>query len=325
MPEVFAHDGPAQKVNAGEEAPGAPETAAMEIVAAIKTASETAAGTSAVAETAKTDPFKVESIGSDEITPELLKEISEYFRWIFITDFPEYLVCQSCGVTNPADEVFGLEKGMHVPLSVADNLREFPDCGQCGEKMEFLHDPDRTLRKIEKKLQKDALFTSIRSAKDNALEGYTFGYKTTLRQAFENEWGYQFGYTKNPAERRKRDFNRFSGLVCPILDIEMSRQLGRQVHTDGQSDVYCWNCTVIGPNLRGKRVLPLMLKSFCDSLPVDSIASLPVIGEVMAGSRWCNILKSANQRPIEGILDSKYVILAGSLANNAERFTVVTE
>jgi|WetSurMetagenome_2_1015567.scaffolds.fasta_scaffold16580_2 hypothetical protein len=327
--EVPTTSGAEQKTgNGGDiEAAGAPTDDGKKIDATIKTANKAALRAftgsdpvNAPREAVKTNSFRIESIGAAEITPEMIREMSDYFRWIFITDFPEYVVCQDCGITKSADEIFGLEKGQHISLEAADNLKEFPDCPCCRKKMEFFHDPERTYKKLSEKIMEDTNVTVLYSNVDGKLEGLAFGYKATVEGIFEREWRYRFGYTKHPKEQYQRNRKKYLDEICSHLTAVCPPTDDNNCHSGitPESLAFCGGCLAISPEARKHGLSVDLFYAFLLSLDPETVENCGLIGEVMTDSMPHAILKKAGTATFNGILDSGFSIVAMRLKNLTE-------
>jgi hypothetical protein len=270
-------------------------------------------------------PYFFENLRSDQLTEPTVRQMSEIFRRTFSIDFPEYAVCQPCGEQMPAWQALGLPEGQDIPQELLDRPESLPDCPSCGNSMELFIDPDATLAQLNKKFAKDAHVTLLRSADDGEMEGFTFGYERTLRQVFENEWKHRFSYTRQPSDRHVRDTDRFMAAVTPLMSAQLTGQSGKPVEIGPDSNVFCWNCAVVRPKLRGAGTVPHLIQTFFASLPPEKLQTLATIGETTKGTRPYKGLVRGGFQPVEGILSDQYVLLIGTLKKLAETFALPPE
>ena len=131
-------------------------------------------------ETKSKPELKSEVLNSAELTDGKIKEISDFFRFIFNNDWPEFVVCPPCdsklpeGMRLSAFDVYGTDQ-KHVPLEILDNYPKIPCCPNCNEDMKIFHDPEKTFQNIKGKLSNDAYVSLLRSEENNNIAGFAFG------------------------------------------------------------------------------------------------------------------------------------------------------
>lgn len=248
----------------------------------------------------KQNQYKVETITSDspELTPELLEEISDFFRYTFNNAFPEYAVCTDCDVSISAPEVFGTE-GRYVSLDQLDNEGNLPCCPECDKQMKFFHDAGQVLKKLEQKFQKDGRITLLKVAETNEIEGMTFGYYDSLEGVVEKEWGHPYNYMKKEYQKKEQKFDA-EGATKKILETNKA--------LEEQTEICCWNCIMLNPEAQGN--MNILVQDFLDSLTKTDIA---VVAQVIAGSISHSLLKRRGYNEVEGIFPKEYLLMMGNL------------
>lgn len=139
----------------------------------------------------------------------------------------------------------------------------------------FYHDPGTVRASIEKKLAKDGYLTLILDHKPQnkdvpiSIEGYCFGYVTTVRQAFRNEWEDPFGYSQVNDKERFRPFERFQRNISATIAThpEYCEFLGGDGLISPDLQMFLWNCVVVSPNAKGNYYN--LVGPFFESLPPE--------------------------------------------------------
>ncbi len=251
-------------------------------------------------ENGEQDQYRVEMIvsNSPELTPELLQEISDFFRYTFNNAFPEYVVCTDCDVSIFASEVFETQ-GKYVPLDQLDNNENLPSCPDCNKQMNFFHDGDMTLRKLEQKFQQEGRIVLILSEETNEIKGMTFGYYDSLENVIEKEWGHPYNYMKEEDQKKEQKFDVGKAL-------EKINTTEREI--DAQTEVCCWNCIMLNPEVLGN--VNLLVRKFLDPLPKTD---LPVVAQVISGSIIHSLLRRRGYREVEDVFPKEYRFMIGEL------------
>jgi len=256
--------------------------------------------------------YSVENYSSAEITPALTREIADAFREIFCNN-SEYMVCQDCDYLVGASEAFGLPAHSEIPLSLLDSDLADVCCAKCSGQMEPLYDPEITFQNFQKKFSHDAYVTLLRSPQSGKISGFTFGYDRPMREVFEHEWKTRYVYTANPQPNSYNNYEAVLDTAGPVL----SEEVGYSV--DDTSEIFCWNCVAISPELRGSGAVQTMLQDFVLQLPEDLKQSRAVLGETRRGSKFHGILTSAKMKTIE-VGSEDYVLIGGALKNKCNRW-----
>ncbi|MBU0667654.1 hypothetical protein KJ951_03740 [Patescibacteria group bacterium] len=265
---------------------------------------------------------RVESLKSPEIKDETIDEISAFYRETFNNEFPQFLACIPCRRQLPAWEVLGRAQKEIISLSEMNALERMPECEQCGGEMELYHDPQMTGKKLREKFRRDADLVMVRSSADDSIQALTFGYKRSLPEVFANEWEYEYAYTKDPAKGPKRNYGNFLARAAVAASLEYERLYGRPFKPDPERNVYCWNCVVVGPEMRKQGNLRGLLKTFFASIPPEARRDMPVLGEVMTGSDMHKFLRNLGGVEIPGVLGDDLMLMCSFLRFSSVQFTI---
>ncbi|MCA9374653.1 hypothetical protein KC725_05840 [Candidatus Peregrinibacteria bacterium] len=268
----------------------------------------------------KKQKIRIESYTPETITPQIVEQLADAFRYTFNNVFPEFVLCQSCETQASAGDVFGSE-GREVTLKEMDQLQHLPCCGRCGEEMELFHDPEKTKYKLQEKLKGNACVTILSDPTTGEIIGFSIGYEETLQTIFKNEWSYRYTYTKDQREDRKRDFSTFVKAVQEeYKNIEIPDGVLKEDKVGPNTKAYCLACVVLTPNFRGSGSLLKLLKEFFRSIPEDTRRERVVMSELIQGSKSYNIMRQKCPHEIKDFLGEELVILMGSLQKLADRF-----
>lgn len=196
------------------------------------------------------DGFTVENVTSREITPEIVGEIADFFRYMFCNAFGQYIFYPSEGVAISPKEAFGTSDKTYIPLDQLDafDLDAFPRHPATGERAEFWHHPDVTRDIFLRKLGSHAHISIVRGS-DGNIEGVCFGHKCTLRDAFETEeWENPQLYSGIPSQNM-RSFDVFKEKISTA--IRDNEELGLSADISDEDMVYVWNTVACSPRARG--------------------------------------------------------------------------
>lgn len=275
-------------------------------------------------EKASEEPYYFENLTSEEVTEDDIREMCAIFEETFANDWPEFAVCQPCGKQMGAAEAYGLPAGTRVPLSLIKTLKRMPICS-CGDTMELFIDPDKTYQNIKEKLSRGAHVTLLRSkkkkeegeqeSKKGPILGFTFGYEATLQDAFDKEWKYRFSYTKTQTEHHTRDNAKFLADVIPLMSQQLTQQLGMPVEVGPESNIYCWNCGIMQPEVRNEKIFSRLLQSFFNFLPPDKVRSLATVAETRKEPHLLGMARKFGYTFVEGIMDDDYVMGVNTMGN----------
>lgn len=265
----------------------------------------------------------------EHIPEEQIQKVIELFRFTFSNDWPQYAVCPPCDSSQPhgmrfkASEVYQTHN-QPVPVFAQEQKPLIPDCPCCQQPMVLYMDPQKTSEKIRKKLEKDAILTTIENEQNGELLGFTFGRKWTLREAFEaEEWQHPYAYTENPNPKYARSFEDFQTAVTPAIRQTMT-EAGIQTSTiNGDTEIFLHNCTVTHPLIRGKKIMPQMMHEFQSAVP-ESMRNIPVIGETDKNSRFERILQSNGSLSVGGFLHPSLVLMVAHHGTSIRNFARAT-
>jgi len=243
------------------------------------------------AETLNIGDHRIDFLTSREMTPEFSDRIADYFRFIFNSDFPEFLGCQNCGWHQSAREIFSFGTDVNLPLSDSDKMTDFPSCPDCSGQTEFFHDPAKTKEKIREKFSSPAWMTLIRPQELDEIQGFNFGYEAPLRDVFSREWDHPFGYMANPVPDKYCDEAAFMDKICPAVErMQLHNNVEAEVTPD--TKVLCWNCTAVGPGARDNHYLLIyLLHHFFNSMPPEVVNNMVTVGGVIKGSNYCKVFQ----------------------------------
>jgi len=216
-------------------------------------------------ENGEQDQYRVETITSNspELTPELLQDISDFFRYTFNNAFPEYAVCTDCDVSLSAPEVFDTQ-GKYVPLEKLDNNQNLPCCPDCNKQMKFFHDAEQVFQKIQENFKQKAHISLLRENTDGKLAGITFAYFDTFKNAFKKEWSNEYLYMKEQDDIFDREKNSFLDKINAMFWQQEMEELFLE------SEVFCWNCTAINPEAKGLRNVSSLVKELFSSVEEEN-------------------------------------------------------
>lgn len=253
-------------------------------------------------ESSESEPqFRLEAMDTRELTPEQIAEIADYYRYTFNNTFPKYAVCTDCETHASSKEVFNVGRKDYVPLEEMDKECNLPDCGDCGEQMKFFHNPEATFEKLSKVFsEKEGKITLVKSEDTDEVKGMVFGYYDTLEGAIETEWGHPYNYMKQEDQAEDLKFD-VKGAAQKMIE--------GGVQTDDEGRVFCWNCTILAPEVRGK--LMEMLKELFVAAKASDQKNISLITQTLSVSPVKRWLQGADCKEIEGIFDEKYSFLFG--------------
>ncbi len=260
------------------------------------------------------ESFTTEVLSPNEMTPERIREISDFFRFMFNNAWGEYVVCTQCdpvreaGMKTSAMSVFGTDDE-YVPLDQMDSLTTFPDCPCCSKPMELFHDPEATFKKMQEKLQADGYASLLKKKGEDRVSGFTFGYGSTIEGVFNGEWRNRYNYLKNPPPEHERDLQK----LIEQLNIAVP---GGQFSAD--TPVFGWNCIATAPWVRSVGSLHGIMTSFFDSLPREHMEQY-VIGEALSGSTAHKLFLRAGAIEIKDYLEGDGIIVIQNLGTSSAK------
>jgi hypothetical protein len=241
------------------------------------------------------EKYYIETISSAELTSEVLKEVSDFYRWGFNNfNNKHYLVNPATQEFLSSQEVFQKKDDEFVDIETMDNFQDFPK-DEAGNQFVFWHDPRRTYECLERKFEKDANITLLRDKNSNKILGMSSWFKRPFKEIFKEEFQYPFDYSTNAESLNKiheRSFSQSSQLIGETF----SRSI------DPDEAVVCWNSLVLSPEARNFKTFIPLLGRFMDSLSTEQ--SKLFLAEVRAEGTGYRVLKKrCNFCDVEGVVD----------------------
>lgn len=265
--------------------------------------------------------YKIKNISSNsqELTEELLKEITMFYRYIFNNAFPEYSICIDCDEQFSAPDAFGTN-GDYVSLEKIDSPLNLPNCFLCNDEMKFFIDEESTIENLRQKFQKDFYITFFRDKETDKLLGLAFGYFDSMRNLVDKEWGHPHNYMKKEYQQlaRKLDIDKF------ILNASITvSEEGIDEGVDENERVFAWNCAAIDDSISNKGCLSFLMKNFFQSLPQEDLLDphLKTVFHVLNNSKMHDIVKYCGCKTIKNIPDNRYSYVVGQLSEVAANFS----
>jgi len=237
--------------------------------------------------------FTPETFHSQEITPKLIAEVVDFYRYIFNNSYGgHYLLFPKAGEFLSAQHIFDIPEGQYVDLETMDSLKDFPVHPETKEGAIFWRNPAVMKQNFEQKLAKEGCLTVLRNA-EGAIAGITFGYITTLREVFEREdWRNPFLYSGIEIPEQCRDFENYLKRINIFLE---SRKA-----LSADSQVFCYNCIALDPKARGIKSFFALVKSFFTAAGERHGDKL-VVSETELGSTAYRIFHIAGVQPVPGV------------------------
>jgi len=239
----------------------------------------------------------IDIIASSEITVEMVREASDYYRELFGNTM-HFIACKSCDFRQTAREAFKTGEEF-VALEQMDNPKKQFFCPCCSDKtnkmeMERVYDATTIFNNFREKLMgSEDSFLSILRREDNSIAGLAFAYITTAGRERELEWGdYGCPYMRGEAHiEQKPEFTEERFLEC--LNTEIFSYRDQPI--DRNTKFLAWNCISVSPDMKGK-MLDLTVSLF-HQIPNDR-TDLLVLGDVKVATAN-DIRESKNVRNIE--------------------------
>ncbi len=261
--------------------------------------------------------FTIDVLGPNEMTPEQIREISDFFRFMFNNAWGEFVVCTQCdpvqegGMQRSAMDVFGTGED-YVSVEQMDGLTSLPDCPCCTKPMELFHDPEATFQKMQGKLASDGYASILREkAASDRISGFTFGYGSTVEGVFEGEWKNRYNYLKEPPPEHDR---QLQALIDRLNDAAPDTPFS------ADTPVFGWNCIATAPWVRSVGSLHGIMTSFFDSIP-DHHMGQHVIGESQIGSTANRMFKRGGVTDVPGFLEGKNIVGVTNLRTFSQKLT----
>lgn len=270
------------------------------------------------------------------MTPELIAELSDAFRYIFANAFGQFVFYPSEGKIVSPNELLGNQG--YVSLEILDNIDlsafSHPDAGEIPL---FWHHPEKTAANLQQKLAAKGHIAILRNQKTGQIEAFSFGYSCTFSEAFNDyeEWKNPFNYSKyQTPEKYLRDMSQALDLLNIHLAIHEAyfREQGFEgsLNLNADSLIYVWNAMGSMPHLRGSgRILDVTRASF-SLIPPAMRSNLLEIGETQFDSKAHNMFKVAGAIDVPGVLNDPtrslekddIVMIAAPLCSFVETFSL---
>lgn len=256
----------------------------------------------------------IESLSSAEITPQIVEELSDFYRFTFNNENEHFLVYPSTGEFISPKEIFGQDD---VSTVVMDAFSDYPKHPQTGEQSIVFHDPQVTYEKLLKLLSKNAYLVILRDTQTLKVSGMTFEYKAPLKEIFCNEWQDPLMYSQLAHTTEERSFSDFlKHMQAGFLVQGVSQELSPQ------TEFYCWNCTVTAPHARGLENFLTMVTKLHSQIPNHDVRQSFVILETKLGKTAHKSLKTAGAFDIPGVFSDDTVIMAGNLQEVLKNYSL---
>lgn len=160
-----------------------------------------------------TQILRGEALTSQEITPELVNEVSDFYLWLFRNTM-HFTACPPCEMKGlkarlTAKEIFGTTDSF-VPSEQMDSIEEMPACPCCQNGMQLIYHPDTLKENFRQKMLKsDESFLSLLRKEDGSIAGLGFAYITNLNREMSLEWPSRYPYMR--PDQQKPEYQRSKG------------------------------------------------------------------------------------------------------------------
>lgn len=275
-----------------------------------------------------------ENITSEEVTTENINEASDFMRWIFAHDYPEYAYCVDCDMTLPhgkrvsVRDALDMQSDEYISLNQLSNPINLPDCDDCGNQMELFFDENASYKSFEDKFKEDAGMTLLRNDNKEVV-GLNFAYMRSLREVFKKEWEDYYLYAaKETKPEAKRSLDNFLDKVLPVMKNLETELGGDPDQVTPEIPIICSNLIAIDPRYRRQRhTFALLLNSF-EMVPEDMLKNGFGISESIRGTLMHELCLAAGGKEVAGVFqdekidlnDEDYVIMVFKFSQYQEAF-----
>lgn len=247
------------------------------------------------------DRLRVESFTSEELTPELLREVSRFYCTIFNRNGNYLVFPKAFEFMSPHE----YSKKYNVKVDTYEemySIKEYPMHPVTRERAIFWHDPETTFKRIQEKLCKDG-YVSIMRNNENEIVGFIFGNQTTPAREFEEEgWKNPFYYADIEIKENCREFDKFLSKINKIIRQYPEKFSSvRETGLTPNSKIFGWNSIATAAEARGLKNLLAMTRNFFSIIP-NKVRRLMIIGEVRYESVAYKIFKIANGIDVPKVL-----------------------
>ncbi len=248
--------------------------------------------------------YTLQTFDSREISEPLVREVSDYYRYIFNNN-GHYLVYPETFEFISPREWFGAPEGERVSLRAMDSMEEqdYPRHPRTGERAILWHHPRRTEAAMREKFERDATLIRLRGERDRQIVGFSFGYRRDASAIFEQEgWRSPYYYADPALPHGRKSLELFLTRVNATLR-ENPDVFGEYLALRGplheRSMTYAWNCT--GKSVRGRDALYSLMRAFFTGVPRAFHDDL-VFGDARVGARGYHLFGDAGFVDVPGVL-----------------------
>lgn len=247
--------------------------------------------------------LRLETYTSGEITPELLQEIADYYRYIFNNENGHYLVYPSTGEFVSPQALFGSED---VSLELLDQFTDYPYHPSTHEQAQVFHDPHKTYQKIKEMLGSNASIILLREQNSEKVVGMTFEYEASLETIWKSEWKNKYSYMKTQEPAYDRSFEEFMSALKKAF-----AQEDYTATIDEQASFLCWNCTAITKKHRNTDNFLKMIQRL-HTLALEQNPGHPrfTLFESMLNGTAYTLLSAGGAFDIPGVLEKPTMLMA---------------
>lgn len=227
----------------------------------------------------------------EAITPEMIAELSENYRALFANEYGQYAFYPSELSPLPPSHFFGSEDFIGLQKLDALDLEEYPH-PETGESPILWHSPE-VVKKRFSHLAEDGQLAIVRDGNHDRIQAFTFGYSSSLSDAFKNEeWGNPVNYSGLSEHPNIENIDTFLEAINESLS-ENPETFSTCNSISADSPVYVWNCFGVMPEARRqglmKEITSRLSESVRNNIPDTNLGVL----ESQPGSLAFNIFKAA--------------------------------
>ena len=234
--------------------------------------------------------FRLECFYGSEITSNIIREVSNFYRFMFNNEHEHYLASPLSGKIIGPKEVFSDLGNSYADLTRMDSLDL--DCYTdliTGEIPVFYHCPTRTESIISQMLKSDGCVAILRGD-DLKICGAAFGYTDTVENVFRNEYARRYQFSKADGQLFENDSSIFFDRIEQVTGLSES---------DGCFSLACVG-TIPGSG-RGINNYLSLLKGVFSLIPESKRDDLLVIGESRNDSVGRMLYSTAKLKPVESL------------------------
>ncbi len=233
---------------------------------------------------------RIERINYRELTPEKIKELSDFYVEIFRNPPYGQFLFHEDNPLHPISpqEFFGQPDKSYFSL---EEMEDFP----LPEGMFHWVDREKNAAFFEKKLKDASYITSIVENHSGKIVGLIFGRRTTLKEVFETEeMGNPLLYSQHYDSELLADEESFF------------KKMKYHCGLNPDSELFFSPCMAIHPSARGG-VFFAFIKNFVESLPYEAL-ELPFFVEIQHLGEGHDITVSLSDSEFFGVLENGHPI-----------------